>query len=315
MNYWWVNQNQTHKQEISGKYMWSPKVNRNGAYNHYYNNMTLVRPGDLVYSFFGTKIQYIGTVESHGYSYGKPDEFGTFGDYWNKDGWRVDVIYKKLDNIISPRDYIDKIRDLLPEKYSPLQSNGNGNQIYLTYIPEDFANKLNDIIGSQISKIKENSLNYIGIGSSEVDAVQNQQVREIQRSKNLTFTEKERLVNSRIGQGQYRKEVLTLHRKCPFTGISNHKFLRAGHLKPWAESSNVERLDSQNGLALTPTYDLLVDRGFISFDNSGRILISSELSQNEKSDLNLLNNNYQIQIKGEKHREFIKYHRENIFKK
>ena len=50
MNYWWVNQNQTHRQEVGG------------GYNHFYNNMTLVRPGDIVYSFFGDKIKYIGTI-------------------------------------------------------------------------------------------------------------------------------------------------------------------------------------------------------------------------------------------------------------
>ena len=25
--YWWVNQNKTYKEEVSGGYMWSPKVN------------------------------------------------------------------------------------------------------------------------------------------------------------------------------------------------------------------------------------------------------------------------------------------------
>ena len=96
MNYWWVNQNQTHRQEVGGGYMWSPKLNSDGGYNHFYNNMTLVRPGDIVYSLFGTKIQYIGMITSCGYSYGKLDEFGSSGDYWNKDGWRVDVDYEKL---------------------------------------------------------------------------------------------------------------------------------------------------------------------------------------------------------------------------
>jgi len=39
MNFWWVNQNQTAKQEISGGYMWSPKRNKNGARNAFYENM------------------------------------------------------------------------------------------------------------------------------------------------------------------------------------------------------------------------------------------------------------------------------------
>ena len=33
MRYWWVNQNQTHRQEIGGGYLWSPKRNANSARN------------------------------------------------------------------------------------------------------------------------------------------------------------------------------------------------------------------------------------------------------------------------------------------
>ena len=51
MNYWWVSQKQTFKQEFEGGYMWSPKENKNGTQSHYYNNMTLVQPGDVVFSF------------------------------------------------------------------------------------------------------------------------------------------------------------------------------------------------------------------------------------------------------------------------
>ena len=46
-NYWWVNQNQTFKEEFTGGYLWSPKTNNNGAKNQFYDNMTLVRSGDV----------------------------------------------------------------------------------------------------------------------------------------------------------------------------------------------------------------------------------------------------------------------------
>lgn len=38
MRYWWVNQNQTFKQESEGGYIWSPKRNANGARNPFYDN-------------------------------------------------------------------------------------------------------------------------------------------------------------------------------------------------------------------------------------------------------------------------------------
>ena len=39
MQYWWVNQNRTYVFEVPGGYMWSPKANRDGAYNQFYENM------------------------------------------------------------------------------------------------------------------------------------------------------------------------------------------------------------------------------------------------------------------------------------
>jgi hypothetical protein len=53
VRYWWVNQNKTHEQEQAGGYLWSPKTNRNGAYNQFYENMKQVTPGDLVFCAVG----------------------------------------------------------------------------------------------------------------------------------------------------------------------------------------------------------------------------------------------------------------------
>jgi hypothetical protein len=48
MKYWWVNQNQTLKYEITGGYMWPPKTKANGGSNKFYDYMTEV--GDVVFS-------------------------------------------------------------------------------------------------------------------------------------------------------------------------------------------------------------------------------------------------------------------------
>ncbi len=49
MGNWWVNQNQTYKFEVPGGFLWSPKTNKNGSKNQFYDNMALVQPGDLVF--------------------------------------------------------------------------------------------------------------------------------------------------------------------------------------------------------------------------------------------------------------------------
>src|SRR3546814_19216091 len=60
MRYWWVNQNQTYRHEVPGGYLWSPKRNRNGGRNPFYDFMREVAPGDVVFSFSDTYIKAIG---------------------------------------------------------------------------------------------------------------------------------------------------------------------------------------------------------------------------------------------------------------
>jgi hypothetical protein len=88
-------------------------------------------------------------------------------------------------------------------------------------------------------------------------------------------TERQGLVTSRVGQGAYRKSII--HRwdyQCAVTGFDKLEVLIASHIVPWAESTNNERLDVNNGILLSPTYDALFDRHLISFDHTGRIILS-----------------------------------------
>ena len=264
MIYWWVNQNQTLHDEVNGGFMWSPKTKANGTRNPFYDNMTKVRTGDIVFSFAGTRIPYLGIIKSEGYSSNKPN-FSASVDSWEKDGWKVDVEYRELENKIRPKDYIYQLANLLPQKYSPLQANGNGNQgVYLTQLPEELALKLLSIIESNSKTIIDDAEGLVS-PDLEGDEVQ----KKIERSS-ITDTEKKAIIKARIGQGQFRNNVIQLHKKCPFTGISYPKFLKAGHIKPWSKcKNNQERMDPLNGLPLTPDWDLLIDSGFATLDDNG----------------------------------------------
>ena len=102
--------------------------------------------------------------------------------------------------------------------------------------------------------------------------------------QNVEQTTKEALVNARVGQGKFRQQVLQLwHSKCCVTGSSTKDAIRASHIKPWSVSTNEERLDPHNGLPLTANLDALFDAGLISFEDSGALLVSSKLSDEERS--------------------------------
>jgi hypothetical protein len=93
-------------------------------------------------------------------------------------------------------------------------------------------------------------------------------------------TERKGLVTSRVGQGAYRKRII--HRweyKCAVNGFDKLNILIASHIVPWADSNDMERLDVDNGLLLSPNYDALFDRHLISFENSGKIILSDSIEE------------------------------------
>lgn len=91
-------------------------------------------------------------------------------------------------------------------------------------------------------------------------------------------TERKGLVTSRVGQGAYRKRII--HRweyKCAVTGFDKLDILIASHILPWSKSNNEERLDVDNGLLLSPTYDALFDKHLITFNSNGKIELSEKI--------------------------------------
>ena len=88
--------------------------------------------------------------------------------------------------------------------------------------------------------------------------------------------------------------------------------LVASHIKPWSKSDDSEKLDFENILLLCSMNDALFDKGLISFDDNGKILISRELGEEEKALVNI-NEDSCIDINSQKQKDYLKYHRKNIF--
>ncbi|MEH7036345.1 HNH endonuclease [Priestia megaterium] len=127
----------------------------------------------------------------------------------------------------------------------------------------------------------------------------------------ITETEKEQVIKSRIGHSTFKKALLSIDKKCRLCSVSDERFLIASHIKPWSESSNKERLDVNNGLLLCPNHDSLFDKGYISFDEYGIILISASLDETTKVFLNI-NQTMKITM-NESQQKYIHWHRENLF--
>jgi putative restriction endonuclease len=96
--------------------------------------------------------------------------------------------------------------------------------------------------------------------------------------------------------------------------VSQAEYLRASHSKPWRDATNEERLNGENGLLLTPDVDLLFDRGFISFEDSGKVLVSPVADRQAFAKMGLLPDMLiNVGAFSEGQRKFLQFHRDKIF--
>ena len=277
-----MNQNQTFEQEFNGGYLWSPKRKADGSRNTFYEYMRAVAPGDVVFSFAGTRIAAIGIAQSTAYESPKPAEFGSAGPNWNRIGWKVAVRYFRTTSPVKPSDHMDVLGPLRPQKYSPLQAGGRGNQgVYLTLLPDEFALALVGLIGQQARDIVNANVSSDIISDAvpeplpEIAEWEDYLAAKITKDLSLDDTQKTALVQARRGQGQFKKNVHQIEKRCRITGVDRIEHLIASHTKPWRDCETAdERLDAENGFLLTPTIDHLFDRGYISFESNGELLIS-----------------------------------------
>lgn len=322
MRFWWVNQNQTYTQEIEGGYLWSPKRKSNDQRNPFYEFMREVAPGDVVFSFAKTKIIAIGVAQSTAYEAPKPREFGEAGPNWGNIGWKVGIRYVVLKKRIRPADYIALLQPLMPSIYAPLQTTGRGNQgIYLTALPDEFSLELITLIGSeardflQATQIRESNDPSLAAAPIDVIEWEDHIVEGVKGDRSLSDTERESIVLARRGQGVFKRNVHLIETECRITGVSRPEHLVASHCKPWRDcESHDERLSGENGLLLTPSIDHLFDRGLISFENSGELLISPVAHGESLQRMGVPTDrtaHYRSFAQGQ--RQFLEYHRERVF--
>ncbi len=148
----------------------------------------------------------------------------------------------------------------------------------------------------EVSKYKSNAGREIFI--FEIFYNQNQTIRsihpyfdekqqsiesQIPKNKILTYQE------ARIGQGKFRLEVLKKYKDgCVVTNIRDNFLLEACHIIPYSKASLKDKIDPNNGIALTPTVHKLFDSNKISFDKN-YLVHSDNLSQEVISNLSLSN--------------------------
>lgn len=224
------------------------------------------------------------------------------------------VEYVRLTQSLKTGDYTISIRVKKKDQYEAyfgeppkVGSLQNRERTYELGGREMLARIIGEDSDSLIDDLLFGSLQFDYIDSSTLSLESD--IAEI-RDLEVSGTEKDRLVATRLGQGDYRKELIALWGGCSLTKCKTKELLVASHIKPWRASNNQERLDSFNGFLLVATVDKAFDSGLISFDDDGSILISSEFE--EYQDIGI-RTDMRIELKPE-NVLYLAYHREHVYR-
>jgi len=296
--YWWVNQNQSFKHEKNLKCLWAPYTNKAGNKVFHWETMAELKEGDIVFSYYKSKIISFNTVKKKAYHSSRPKEFTDPSKPWKNTGRRVDVIYNLLDEPIVVKNLANKLEPFLPDIYSPynIRKRG-GNEGYLYEIRLEVA----EIFFQEIKNKTDYNLDETIAVSEE---------RNIEDDS--TGGDKKSQTKVRVGHTKFVKRVKDKWRnKCCITGIKEQGLLTASHIKPWRHSDKKEKVDPNNGLLLSPSYNAAFDKNYISFSDSGKLLFSNKMNVSELKKIGI---NLNVKIKGltEKHKKYLTFHRDNL---
>ncbi|MDP7043968.1 MAG: HNH endonuclease [Candidatus Thalassarchaeaceae archaeon] len=294
MQFWWVSQNKTWKHERKGGYLWAPYEGSDGVDRYYWRNMEEIQSGDVIFSYQGKKIRAVSIAKYDCYPDKIPPEFGVDAP-WKAEGRRVEAEYKDLENPILLDDMSEILTPYLNEDQFPIKKNGKGGK-------EGYLFRVNRIVGEDILAMCE--LSHLPEISDEARSFGELPRREI--------TSRKRLIDARIGQGYFRKQLINNWESCAVTGTGNTAMLTASHIRPWRWSNNFQRLDPNNGLLLTPAYDRAFDQGLITFDEGGSLIPSTSIDSADllRSGIQPLARlrRYDDVIEG-----YMSFHREKVF--
>lgn len=241
------------------------------------------------------------------------NSFEQLVDIFGKKYALIAYLYFVKDNSkylpIAP-SYLDRAFELLGSDFRTSKRCSWDNYFQYIDLISEIRKMVSETLSADVSILDAHS--FAWMLSSHME--KQEKLADVKEYLNLSETERNSIIKSRIGQGQFRDSLIRYWKNCAITGCKEPKLLRASHIKPWSKSDVTERLSLYNGLLLSPNLDLCFDSGFISFDDTGNILISEILNNNDMQALGINENMKLTSIEFE-HFKYLDYHRKNIFQK
>lgn len=206
--------------------------------------------------------------------------------------------------------FFDKAFDILGADFQTSHKCSWDNYSTFIGILKELKDMLSDRMSAEVTLLDAHSFAWILSSQMQKEDM----LADVKEYLNLSVTERDAVVKARVGQGQFRSKLIDYWSSCAVTGCANPALLRASHIKPWADSDLEERLSLYNGLLLSPALDLCFDSGLVSFEDSGELIVSPQLSP---ADMNALGIGGGMRLAKLEpgHIEYLAYHRENILRK
>lgn len=299
MNHYIVMQGLTYEEDKAAGLIWSSQTDKGGKTPHSWSRLKEVQQDDRIFHCVKGKIVAISVALSDG-------EIGKNPMGEDESGVLVYLEYYELEKPLSIKKYFSELRQLMPVKYAPFKQNGDGNQGYLYPCNEELAIKLLHIISdTNIYQVEEEQLE-LAIGTI------------VQKERNtlipvITETEAAARRTIRVANEKFKLLIApNWNHKCALCGIELPELLRASHSKPWRECTAEERLDVFNGLLLCRNHDALYKNGFITFDGTGLIHISTRISTLDYAIYDI--HSKMKVLREEENKPYFRWHRKYIFK-
>jgi hypothetical protein len=291
-----VNLGDSFKEVADHKFLWAPSYTRskNGRQiiNAGWKHVPEVHKGDIVFCHENGRIIYIAFATSDAYAAPRP-ETRTFGK-WHSEGFKIDVDLKVLEPPVNTDVFRTDFINLYNERCDPrlFDLNGKPSQQYMISLPEGAGAAILEATGAASIWVQD-----------KISGVR-------QPKKKPTGTERDAIVKARVGQGKFRDDVLKMwSNQCPVTKVDMPEILVASHIVSWQLSTDEQKVDAFNGLPLSPAVDKLFDKGYISFSDSGGLLLHNRIRRDLLIRLGI-NPDAIISGLSERHRAYLKRHRQ-----
>jgi len=261
MAFFWVNLGQSFKEVAVQNFLWAPAyvVGSNGKkkINAGWEPVKDVKAGDVIICNRAQTIIYVAVARGAAASKMRPQTRAF--DKWNEDGFQIDVDLTVLSPAVSVANFKKTLMEIHNEECSPalFTKKGTLSQQYMVRIPDGAG-----------------ALILSHLGDAELNVCE--QVDGHKKGSLKQGSTRETVAQARVGQGQFRENVLSLWKNaCPVSGLDKPELLTASHIVPWSLSNGVEKIDPNNGLPLSPAVDKMFDRGYVSFDDQGQLLVNT----------------------------------------